>query len=76
MAKHKTPHPWRGQRFGAAERARPTPKPELFVEVVASATDEVVKRLGPFASAREAEKADNVVNINLNHERFYTRTTA
>ncbi len=75
MAKHKTPHPWRGQRFGAAERA-PTPKPELFVEVVESATDEVVKRLGPFASEHLAEKADRGANINLNHDRFYTRTTA
>lgn len=31
------------------------------------------KRLGPYATANVASKADNGVNRNLNHERFWTR---
>lgn len=45
-----------------------------WVELVESPGDVVVKRLGPFPSERMAEKCERGVNINLNHERFYTRT--
>ena len=77
VAKHKKTHPWKSRRFGAAERVRDTkPVPELFVEIVDSSTDAVVKRLGPFGSENLTEKADRGVNVNLDHARFYTRTTA
>jgi hypothetical protein len=46
-----------------------------FVEVVAYSTlgECAMKRIGPCSSERDAEKVDRGVNINLNHERFYTR---
>lgn len=43
-----------------------------IVEVVGN-NNEVVKRLGPFGSESECDRADRGVNINLNHERFFTR---
>ncbi len=59
-----------------ARRRPPTtrsPLLQLFIEIVDFQTDEVVKKLGPFPSERQREKADRGVNINLNHERFFTR---
>ena len=44
---------------------------EFYVEVV-KYPDEVVKRLGPM-SERKADRVDGGLNINLNHENFYTR---
>jgi hypothetical protein len=46
-----------------------------FVEVVerGAAEKKVVKRIECGASERMAEKAQRGVNINLNHERFFTR---
>ncbi len=52
------------------------PSPQLYIEIVDSQTDEVVKKLGPFTSERERERSDRGVNINLNHERFFTRNAA
>lgn len=45
---------------------------EFYVEVVDILTGEVVKRLGPH-SEWKAEKVEAGMNINLNHERYYTR---
>ncbi len=46
---------------------------ERWVIIVDDETEKVEKMLGPYANERMAEKADNGVNINLNHERFTTR---
>lgn len=45
---------------------------KVFVEVVNYETGAVEKRLGPL-TAHAADKVDRGVNINLNHEKFYTR---
>lgn len=76
MGKHLKPHPWKTQPFGKKAEPKPFVPKDLFVEVVESATEVVVKRLGPYSNENEAEKADRGANINLNHERFFTRTTA
>lgn len=47
----------------------------VYVEIVAHADEHVVKRMGPLAQSA-AEKVDRGANINLNHERFYTRIVA
>ena len=44
-----------------------------FIEVVERAAGATVKRIECGASERMAEKADRGVNINLDHERFFTR---
>lgn len=44
------------------------------IEIVAYGTDEVVKTIDcPGKSERQVDKIDRGVNINLDHERFYTR---
>jgi hypothetical protein len=45
-----------------------------YVEIVeiVDGKDNVVKRMGPM-SKRKAEKVDGGANINLNHEKFFTR---
>lgn len=43
------------------------------VEIVEHSTGKVVKRFKPVSSERQADKLDRGVNINLNHERFFTR---
>lgn len=48
--------------------------PQVFVEVVERTgprTHVVVKRLGPM-SERKADKVDGGLNINLNHDKFFT----
>lgn len=45
------------------------------VEVVEFATEAVVKSID-CASERSADKVDRGVNINLNHERFFTRVVS
>ncbi len=45
---------------------------DYYVEVVKFGSDEIVRKLGPFTE-RKAEKVDIGLNINLNHEEFYTR---
>jgi len=44
---------------------------DFYVDVVASKEDKVVKRMGPMAE-RKAEKVDRGLNINLNHNDYYT----
>lgn len=41
-------------------------------QVVVLDADEIVKEFKPTANRRMAEKIENGVNINLNHERYYT----
>jgi hypothetical protein len=45
---------------------------EYFVEIRLYETDEVEKTLGPFPNERMADKADRGLNINLNHDLYYT----
>lgn len=44
----------------------------FYVEIVDDETEEVVKRMGPHTE-RTADRIEDGVNINLNHERFFTR---
>jgi len=44
----------------------------FYVEIVSYENDKVEERRGPF-SERRADKIDDGLNINLNHEAFYTR---
>lgn len=43
----------------------------FVVQVIAYDDNEVVKEMGPM-SERKAERVDDGVNINLNHDAFYT----
>lgn len=43
-----------------------------FVDVVAVASDEVVRTLGPYESESLAERAERGLNMQINHESFYT----
>lgn len=43
-----------------------------YVECVDVQTNEVVKRLGPH-SEWKAERVEGGMNINLNHDRYFTR---
>ena len=45
---------------------------KYYIEVVEYESGEVVSRMEA-SSEREAEKIDRGVNINLNHENYYTR---
>lgn len=45
------------------------------VEIRAYDDDKAVKELGPYATKRQAEKADAGVNINLDISSFYTVIT-
>ena len=47
----------------------------FFVEVVRFDTMEVVKRLGP-NPYRQAERVARGVEINLNHDEYFTRIVA
>ena len=47
---------------------------KYIVQIKQYSDDKVIKELGPFYSERMAERADNGVNINLNHEEYYTIT--
>lgn len=46
---------------------------KYYVEVVKIEEDEVVERMGPHSDERWAERIEDGVNINLNHEKYYTR---
>lgn len=45
---------------------------DYYVEVVEYGTDKVVKQLGPM-SERKADRVDDGLNINLDHDKYYTR---
>ena len=42
-----------------------------YVEIIEYKSEEVVKCMGPM-SEHKADRVDDGVNINLNHEEFYT----
>jgi len=42
-----------------------------FVQIIEYENDRVVEIMGPFAEIK-AVKVDDGVNINLNHEKYYT----
>lgn len=44
----------------------------VYVEIVEKNSGEVVERMGPMHE-RKAEKVESGVNINLNHQDFFTR---
>ena len=44
----------------------------FIVEIVKYEGGEVIKRFSPM-SERQAERVDDGININLNHEEYYTR---
>ncbi len=44
----------------------------FYVEIVRYDDEAVVKQSGPF-SERKANRVDDGLNINLNHERYFTR---
>lgn len=46
---------------------------KFYVEVVRRQNDEVVKTIGPIDGERTAERTEDGVNINLNHEDYFTR---
>lgn len=48
-------------------------EPHLSIEIVEHATGKVEKKLGPFASTRLRDKADDGLTRQLDHERFFTR---
>lgn len=43
-----------------------------FVHIIEHGTERVESELGPYDSERTAERADDGVNRNLDHSRFYT----
>ena len=45
---------------------------QFYVEIVETATDRAVQRMGPMGHAR-AIRVDSGASINLNHEAFHTR---
>ena len=44
----------------------------IQIKMYTTDDDVVIKELGPFGSKRQAAKCDDGVNINLNHEDYYT----
>lgn len=48
-----------------------TEQSQFYVDVVSYEDGAVVKRLGPMAE-RKADKVDDGLNINLNHDKYYT----
>lgn len=44
----------------------------FYVEVVNSKTEEVIEKLGPMPE-RKADRTEDGMNINLNHEEYFTR---
>lgn len=44
-----------------------------FVEVVDYETEEVVDRIKVDGTKRKAERVERGVNINMNHDRYFTR---
>ncbi len=46
---------------------------EFCIEIVAYADGKVMKEMGPYATHKIAERIDDGLNRNLNHERFFTR---
>lgn len=48
-----------------------------YVKICAFESKDVIpERVGPYYSEREADRADRGVNINLNHDKYYTTIEA
>jgi hypothetical protein len=47
---------------------------KYYVEIVDYETGEVVKRFGPVPTERQADRVEGGIEINLNHEKYFTRT--
>lgn len=48
-------------------------KQQFFVEIIHTSTGVVDRRIGPLSKAR-ADHVEDGVNINLNHDKYHTRT--
>jgi hypothetical protein len=46
----------------------------FYVEIIAYDDDATIKRIGPMTE-RKADQVEDGVNINLDHDRYYTRLT-
>ena len=44
-----------------------------YVDVIAFKGEERIRRMGPFTSERAADRVDRGVNINLDHDLYFTR---
>jgi hypothetical protein len=64
-------HPFEASEYTTPETA--TDAVPLCIEIVESATGAVEKKLGPFATERLRDKADDGLTRQLDHARFYTR---
>jgi hypothetical protein len=45
---------------------------EWWIHIRSYGTEAVAHKVGPYTSYRQADKADNGLNRNLDHDRFYT----
>ena len=45
---------------------------QWVVEVYRFDNGEVVQRIGPYKTERQADKVDDGINVNLNHDAYYT----
>ena len=45
---------------------------KYYIEIIEHITENIVKKMGPFIK-NKAEKIEDGVNINLNHDLYYTR---
>jgi hypothetical protein len=48
----------------------------FYVQVIEFESGKVERELGPYVNERLAEKADDGLTRQLNHERYYTRIEA
>ena len=44
----------------------------FWVQVIETETEKVEREIGPYTTERMAERAEDGVNRNLNHDRFHT----
>ncbi len=44
-----------------------------YVDIIAFEDEKTVKRLGPFTSERKARKVCDGAEINMDHDRYFTR---
>lgn len=45
-----------------------------YVDIIDAGTSETIETLGPYDSARTADKADRGLNYQIDHSRYYTQT--
>lgn len=62
----------RGAGYGRKDCERDAMNSNWYVEIVSYETDKVIKRMGPM-SRHVAEKVDDGVQHNLNHDQYFTR---